>query len=56
MRATIPGLIAKLPGNDPMLLAIKGIVSSLDTAVVQSIYRNKFLAATHVKLEASFTY
>ena len=50
------GAIAELPGNDPMLLSIQEIFPALDTAVVQSIYTNKFQAANLLKLEASFTY
>jgi hypothetical protein len=50
------GAIAELPGNDPMLLSTKEIFPALDPAVVQSIYTNKFQAANHLKLEASFTY
>jgi len=56
MAITITGTIAELPGNDPMLLSIKEIFPALDTAVVQSIYTNKFQAAYLLKLEASFTY
>jgi len=50
------GAIAELPGNDPMLLSIQEIFPALDTAVVQSIYTNKFQGANLLKLEASFTY
>jgi hypothetical protein len=39
-----------------MLLSIQEIFPALDTAVVQSIYTNKFQAANLLKLEASFTY
>jgi hypothetical protein len=48
--------IAELPGNDPILLSIKEIFPALDTAVVQSIYTNKFQTANLLSLEASFTY
>jgi hypothetical protein len=50
------GSIAQLLGNDLMLLSIQEIFPALDTAVVQSIYTNKFQAANLLKLEASFTY
>jgi len=39
-----------------MLQSIQEIFPALDTAVVQSIYTNKFQAANILKLEASFTY
>ena len=39
-----------------MLLSIQEIFPALDTAVVQSIYTNKFQAANFLKLEDSFTY
>jgi hypothetical protein len=39
-----------------MLLSIQEIFPALDTAVVQSIYTNKFHAANLLKLEASLTY
>jgi len=39
-----------------MVLSIQEIFPALDTAVVQSIYTNKFQAANLLKLEASFTY
>ena len=47
--------IAELPGNEPMLHSIQEIFPALDTAVVQSIYTNKFQATNLLKLEASFT-
>jgi hypothetical protein len=53
---TTTGTIAELPGNDPMLLSIQEIFPALDTAIVQSIYTNKFQAANFLKLEDSFTY
>jgi hypothetical protein len=56
MATTSTGTIAELPGNDPMLLSIQEIFPALDTAVVQSIYTNKFQAANLLKLEASVTY
>ena len=40
--ATSTGLIAELPGNNPMLLSIPEIFPVLDRAGVQSIYTNKF--------------
>jgi len=51
-----PGSIDELPGNDPILVSIQAIFLALDTAVVQSIYTNKFQAANLLKLKASFTY
>ena len=50
------GAIAGLPGNDPMVHSIQEIFPALDTAVVQSIYTNKFQVANLLKPEASFTY
>ncbi|KAF8533167.1 hypothetical protein BDD12DRAFT_900167 [Trichophaea hybrida] len=47
---------AELPGNDPMLLSIQDMFPAIDTAVVQSIFTNKFRAENLLKLEASFTY
>jgi hypothetical protein len=55
MTTTRTGSIAKLPGNDPMILSMQEIFPALDTAVVQSIYTNKFQAANLLKLKASFT-
>ncbi|KAF8536384.1 hypothetical protein BDD12DRAFT_807835 [Trichophaea hybrida] len=46
----------ELPGNDPMLLSIQDMFPAIDTAVVQSIYTNKFRAENLLKLEAWFTY
>jgi len=54
MTTTSTGSIAKLPGNDPMLFSIQEIFPALDTAVVQSIYTNKFQATNLPKLKASF--
>jgi hypothetical protein len=55
MTATSIGSIAELPGTDPMLLSIQEIFPALDTAVVQSIYTNKFRAVNFLKLEGLFT-
>jgi hypothetical protein len=49
------GSITELPGNEPMILSTDEILPTLDTAVVQSIYTNKFQGANLLKLEASFT-
>ncbi|KAF8536699.1 hypothetical protein BDD12DRAFT_807556 [Trichophaea hybrida] len=39
-----------------MLLSIQDMFPAIDTAVVQSIYTNKFRAENLLKVEASFTY
>jgi hypothetical protein len=49
-------LIAKLPGNNLILLSIQEIFPALDKVVMQYIYNNKSHAANLLKLEASITY